>query len=217
MCGVVLHSKEVFRVCCFPKEFWLCTFRMCEADSKCLSILCFLKWSMTILHVEQNNRPSSACSVPFGYFLTLFAAVTFTAVWLSFFAKNFSIFWPVTATKSPCDVALRCRRSLRHKWPAWQPVKVFKWLLNDQQSDIFDIFDHMSIKKRSSLHFKRIDIEYTTRNKEQHVQLKSIVNQWPSEVFNHVMQISRHKQASRLPEISRKSPWCHEYPTIDIY
>ena len=41
------------------KKFWLCFFSIFLAwvsDSKCLSTTHFLKWSITMLHAEQNKR-----------------------------------------------------------------------------------------------------------------------------------------------------------------
>jgi len=46
--------------------------------SRCLSTTNFRTWSITMLHDEQNNMPSSTWNVPGGYFLVLSFAVMFT-------------------------------------------------------------------------------------------------------------------------------------------
>ena len=53
-------------------------FKTVFSASRCLSTTNFRTWSITMLHDEQNNMPSSTWNVPGRYFLVLSFAVMFT-------------------------------------------------------------------------------------------------------------------------------------------
>ena len=68
ICADVLQFNTVFSVCYLLPRFRsaLC---LCNAESRCLSATDFRRWSITVLHNEQNISPSSTWNVPVGYLL----------------------------------------------------------------------------------------------------------------------------------------------------
>lgn len=75
-CHLGMHINYSLIKQCYDKVL---RFKTVFSASRCLSTTNFRTWSITMLHDEQNNMPSSTWNVPGGYFLVLSFAVMFTA------------------------------------------------------------------------------------------------------------------------------------------